>query len=176
MATAPIAAVTQLAAACEPEGLSAANCEKIASELARLFNVHDDEVALLKVQNAAQLVFVYPPKLANVGIIPLTNSSAVAARTANSKKAEILNNFPQAKHASIFEAIKIGSKTRQQAPDGPLTIQKLMSVPVVAPEGALGVIQVSRKGSSAQSAGADFMPADLQKLVACANALAKCFK
>ena len=55
-------------------------------------------------------------------------------------------------------------------------IQKLMSVPVLGPAGAIGVIEVSRKGTSAPASGADFTPADLQKLVACAAALVKCFK
>jgi hypothetical protein len=176
MATTPVAVFTKLASQCEAEGLSSANCEQIASELARTFGVHDDEVALLKVQDGAHLVFVYPPKLAHVGIIPLSNSSAVAARTVNTRRAEVLNNFAQAKHASVFEAVKIGSKTRQQAPEAAITIQKLMTVPVVSPAGVLGVVQISRKGSSPQAAGADFMPADLQKLVTCAGALVKCFK
>ena len=51
-----------------------------------------------------------------------------------------------------------------------------MTVPVVAAIGVLGVIQVCRKGKSAPEAGADFGPPDLQRLVAIATALAKCFK
>src|SRR2546421_8807869 len=105
MATSPIVAFQQLAGHCEADGLSPKNCEQIASEMAKAFGVHDDEVALLKIQAGTHLVFVYPPKLANVGIIPLSNSSAVAARTANSKKAEVLNSFSQTKHASVFEAV-----------------------------------------------------------------------
>jgi hypothetical protein len=40
----------------------------------------------------------------------------------------------------------------------------------------VGVVQVCRKGTSAPAAGLDFTPADLQKLVGIAGALAKCFK
>ena len=52
----------------------------------------------------------------------------------------------------------------------------MMTVPVVGTAGVLGVIQVSRKGTSAPAAGNDFSQMDLQKLVAIATALAKCFK
>jgi hypothetical protein len=38
------------------------------------------------------------------------------------------------------------------------------------------VIQVSRKGTSAPAAGADFTPQDLQKLVTIATSLGKVFK
>ena len=55
-------------------------------------------------------------------------------------------------------------------------IQKLMTDPVVSSAGVHGVIQISRKGKSAPEACGDFSPPDLQKLVACANSLAKCFK
>ena len=51
-----------------------------------------------------------------------------------------------------------------------------MTVPVVSAAGVQGVIQISRKGENAPAAGADFTPTDLQKLVAIATSLAKCFK
>ena len=38
------------------------------------------------------------------------------------------------------------------------------------------VIQISRKGETAPNSGADFTHTDLQKLVAIATSLAKCFK
>ena len=92
------------------------------------------------------------------------------------KRAEILNNFAQAKHTSIFESVDltgkhhvVGEKTEHHL------IQKLMSVPVIGPNGVLGVIEVCRKGTSAPTAGADFMPADMQKLVMIAGSLLKCF-
>ena len=55
-------ALAQLASACEPEGLTADNSEKIAAELARIFHVKKAEVGIMRVEEDA-LVFVYPHKL-----------------------------------------------------------------------------------------------------------------
>lgn len=165
----------QLAEQCQPDGLTPENVAKIATEISRSFGVHDDEVAIFKLE-VAQLKFMYPPKLSSVGMIPLNHSSSVAARTANTKRPEVINNFPQMRHASVFEAVPVDSKTRGSQKPGPLIIQKMMSVPVVGTAGVVGVIQVSRKGATPQAAGADFQPVDLQRLLAAANVLAKCFK
>ncbi len=168
----------QLVDQCEAEGLTPMNCTKIAAELAKTFGVFEDEVAILMVVNNAYLKFKYPPKLVDVGIIPLSNTGSTAVRTVSSKRPEILNNFTQVKHASIFEAVPVASKARSMQSKGKAanSIQKMMSAPVTGPGGVIGVIQVSRKGTSPQVAGADFTPADLQKLVTSANLLAKCFK
>ena len=148
---------------------------KIAAELSRSFRVHDDEVAIFKIEQG-QLKFLYPANLSPVGMLPL-NGSSIAGRTATSKRPEIINNLPQMRHASIFEAVPLDSKTRARKPDKNATvIQKMMSVPVVGPAGVLGVVQICRKGSTQQSSGPDFQPADLQKLIAAANVLAICFK
>ena len=177
MATA-VVAFSQLANELEAEGLTPPNGERIAAELAKTFSVQVDEVAVLKLEKT-NLIFVYPSKLQNVGSIPLNNSSSVAARTAVSKRAEIINNFSQTKHASVFESVSLSAKKTD--PSGKAvgkvhTIQKLMTVPVVSAVGVQGVIQISRKGESAPTAGVDFTPVDLQKLVAIATSLAKCFK
>ncbi len=169
--------LNQLASDCENDGLTPENCLKIVAEIARNLGVFDDEVAILRVVNKSHLIFLCPEKLTQVGIIPLNNSSAVAARTVLTKRAEVLNNFAQIKHASIFEAIPIASKTRRADPtkSGNM-IQKLMTVPVSSSSGVVGVIQVSRKGMSPQAAGRDFTASDLQKLISMAAVLAKCFK
>ena len=172
----------QLATECEPEGLNPHNAERIGHELAKAFGVQEDEVGILRIERQ-NLVFCYPAKLHNVGSIPLNTSTSVAVRTANTRRPEIINNFAQTKHTSLFEAVEL-SVHKLALPVGEdeksdhhvHLIQKLMSAPVVGPAGTLGVIQVSRKGISAPAAGADFMPADLQKLVACATALVRCFK
>ncbi|MGH9670627.1 MAG: hypothetical protein ACRD3A_11015 [Terriglobales bacterium] len=179
MAT-PILAFAQLATECEAEGLSPKNGERIAGELVKTFGVQSDEVGIMRVEKAS-LVFVYPVKLHQVGSIPLNTANSVAARTATSKRAEIINNFAQAKHASVFEAVELGAVPKHIPGEKPAekhmhAIQKLMSAPVVGPAGAVGVVQVCRKGTSAPVAGLDFTPADLQKLVGIAGALAKCFK
>jgi hypothetical protein len=180
MAT-PALLFAQLATECEAEGLSPKNAEKIGHELARIFGVKEDEVGILRIEKQ-HLVFCYPVKLHNVGSIPLNTSTSVAVRTANTRRAEIINNFAQAKHTSVFEAVELSSRKPEQAGQGERSdyhlhlIQKLMSAPVLGPAGAIGVIEVSRKGTSAPAAGSDFTPVDMQKLVACASALAKCFK
>src|SRR5205085_2913144 len=177
MATA-VVAFSQLANELEGEGLTKANGERIAGELAKAFSVQIDEVAVLNVEKT-NLSFVYPAKLQNVGSIPMSTSSSVAARTAVTKRAEIINNFSQTKHASVFESVPLSEKkTDPSAKPGAKvhSIQKLMTAPVVSTTGVLGVIQICRKGESAPSAGADFTPVDLQKLVAIATSLSKCFK
>ncbi|HTM58801.1 MAG TPA: GAF domain-containing protein [Burkholderiales bacterium] len=175
----PVMAFAQLANECEAEGLAPKNAEKIGKELANTFGVKTDEVAVLKVEKQS-LTFAYPTKLGHIGTIPVNASSSVAGRTATTKRAEIINNFAQTKHASVFESVNLGGKKEvilgAEKGESQHVIQKLMSVPVVTPAGVVGVIQVSRKGSSAPSAGADFTPADLQKLVTIATSLGKVFK
>ena len=178
MAT-PAMAFAQLAAEIEAEGINTHNGAKIGTELAKTFNVHPDEVAVLKLVKG-HLQFIYPEKLSQVGSIPINTSTSVAARTANTKRAEAINNFAQTKHASVFESVELGGKKAEQLGakhERHLhVIQKLMSVPVMAAAGVVGVIQISRKGDSAPAAGADFTQTDLQKLVAIATSLSKCFK
>jgi hypothetical protein len=173
----PALPLAQLASECEAEGLKPENAEKIAHELARTFDVKLDEVSFLRVERG-HLVFCYPIRLHSVGSIPLSTIGSVAVRTANTRHPEYFNNFVKVKHSSVFEAVALSGQKSQPAGhhNDSHTIQKLMAAPVVGPEGTLGVIEISRKGASAAAAGPDFTSADLQKLVACASALAKCFK
>jgi hypothetical protein len=173
-------ALAQLAIDCESEGLTVKNSEKIAVELAKFFNVHQDEIGILRLDKES-LLFVHPAQLHNVGRIPLNSSTSLAVRTANSKRPEIVNNFARIRHASFFEMIDVGSKSKDpgknatKATKEEQIIQKIMSVPVVSMNKVLGVIQVCRKGATAPAAGLDFSPVDLQKLVSIAAALARCF-
>lgn len=171
-------AIAQMVPELAKEGLNPRNAERLAGEVARSFGVKDDEVAILRLEKQ-NLVFVFPTKLHNVGSIPLNTTNSVAARTANAKRAEIINNFAQTKHTSVFEAVNLDNKPKPMGAKTDLSehlIQKLMSVPVLGGTGAVGVIQVCRKGPSGPAAGADFTPPDLQKLVAIAGAVAACFK
>ena len=138
--------------------------------LAKIFRVQYTEVALLRLEGGL-LRFIFPEHLRTTGSIPLS-SKAVAAHTALSKKAEIFNNFARVKHASIFETIKLGANEGVDTSE-PLPIQKLMSAPVVDEASkVLGVIQISRKGSDAAYAGADFSREDLHELELAAGILA----
>jgi hypothetical protein len=144
--------------------------QQLCEELARVFHVEVTEVALLRVEGTA-LRFVFPPELREVGSIPLS-SSAVAAHTATTKKAEFFNSFTKVKHASVFEGVKLRPEKSEQAQ--PTPIQKLMSAPVLNGERTVvGVIQVSRKGSESCLAGPDFTRDDLQQLELAAKIVAE---
>ena len=169
-------AFQDVAAECEADGLSPSNAERLGREIAKAFGVKADEVGILRIEKH-NLGFCYPEKLKSVGSIPLNTSNSVAVRTANSRRPEIINNFAQIKHTTIFEAVELGANNRDFPSERhSRVIQKLMSAPVMGPEGAIGVVQVCRKGTSAPEAGPDFAPVDLQRLVTFAASLARCFK
>lgn len=155
------------------QSLSGAATPEIAcAALADLFSVGRAEVALLRAENDV-LNFLFPGALKAAGFIPLSSASAVAARTASSRKVELFNNFVIVQHANVFETIKLSTLGQSDKP-GSNTIQKLMTTPVVDPQQhVLGVIQISRKGITQDDAGPDFTLNDLQNLEAAARILAK---
>jgi hypothetical protein len=112
------------------------------------------------------LHFLVPEALKNVGFIPLSSNSALAARTARDSRPEIDNNFTLARHATVFEGVKITSEAAE-------SIQKILSAPILAEGKVVGVIQISRKGSSAASAGPDFTADHLGKILALCKPLGK---
>jgi hypothetical protein len=141
--------------------------ESICACVAKIFSVRRTEVALLEM-GGSLLKFLYPAELKAMGAIPLS-SSAVAARTARTKRADLFNGFLREKHASIFEVVKLGD-TGMDAE----VIQKLMSAPVLIESGeVIGVIQVSRKAQCLTAAGPDFTPDDLKKLKSVAISVGK---
>jgi GAF domain-containing protein len=135
--------------------------ERLCAELAKLFGVRPTEVGMLRVDGDL-LRFLYPAELQSAGSIPLSGS-AVAARTAVTKKAELFNNFANVPHRTIFESVKL--KDQESENDDQPRIQKLMSVPILgAQDEVLGVVQISRKGVSPGAAGPDFTSEELQEL------------
>ena len=112
------------------------------------------------------LHFLVPQALKNVGFIPLTSNSALAARTVRDNKPEINNNFPGVRHATVFEGVK-GATTSGES------IQKIISAPILWEGKVVGVMQVSRKGASATEAGADFSADDLGKVLALCRPLGR---
>ena len=94
-------------------------------------------------RRAAYLYFLIPGKLRNVGFIPLTSNAALAARTARESRPEINNSFAAARHATVFEGVKIGGV------DGE-AIQKIISAPILWGDKVIGVVQISRKGRIAK--------------------------
>lgn len=140
--------------------------ESICASVAKVFRVKPTEIALLEVTGNL-LKFLYPAELKNAGAIPLS-SSAVAARTARTRRSELFNTFAKVKHSSVFEVVKLG-----ESGEGTEAIQKLMSAPILSKDGAaIGVVQVSRKAEKASSAGADFTSEELRKLETVAASIA----
>src|SRR5208283_4071636 len=79
---------------------------EIGEKLAKELGVRGDEVAILAVSTRwRHLHFLVPAALKNVGFIPLTSNSALAARTARESRPEINNNFSGVRHASVFEGV-----------------------------------------------------------------------
>jgi len=158
----------------ELEGAGAApNSEalvKVAKMLAQLFGVKPDEVAILKtVPKYKSLKFVIPEKLSPVGTIPLTSTSALAARTARERRPEFVNNFSTSRHVSVFEAVPLGRDPSE-------SIHKIMSAPILEGTRVQGVVQISRKGSSLADSGPDFTQKDLRMLVSLSPVLDRFLK
>ena len=137
----------------------------IAEALAKQFGVDADEVAILKfVPKFKSLKFVLPAKLSPVGTIPVTSTTALAAKTARERKPDLMNNFSSARHANVFEAVPLGRDPSE-------LIQKIMSAPVLDGTKVLGVIQICRKATSLNTAGPDFTQKDLKMLSALSGTL-----
>jgi hypothetical protein len=144
--------------------------DKVGRTLAKLFGVDADEVAILKVlPKFKSLKFVIPEKLSPVGTIPLTSTTALAARTARERKPELVNNFSTARHANVFEAVPLGRDPSE-------LIQKIMSAPILDGTRVHGVVQISRKARSLSQAGADFTQKELRTLVSLSPALDRFLK
>jgi len=139
----------------------------LADRIAKNLHVKPDEVAILAVsERRRHLYFLVPEALRNVGQIPLSSTSALAARTVRESRPDIANNFSTVRHASVFEGIKADSLTAS-------TIQKIISAPILADGGVIGVIQISRKAPTVAEAGPDFTSDDLGKLLAICKPLGK---
>jgi GAF domain-containing protein len=147
--------------------LDSARLGELLHVVSKAFAVQPDEVAILAATQGRFLKFLIPSKLQDIGQIPLSSATSLAARTARERKPEFINHFTTVPHASVFEAVPLGEERGDP-------IQKIMSAPLLLDGKSLGVIQVSRKSKTAAAAGPDFTPQDLRDLVAFAGALAPC--
>jgi hypothetical protein len=139
----------------------------IAERIAKNLGVKPDEVAIMGVSTRwRHLHFLVPQSLKHVGFIPLSSTSAIAAKTARESRPDIINNFASVRHATVFEGVKIGGESSE-------LIQKMISAPILSGDKVVGVIQVSRKGASARDAGPDFSADDLGKVLALCKPLGK---
>ncbi|HEX8764181.1 MAG TPA: GAF domain-containing protein [Candidatus Acidoferrum sp.] len=139
----------------------------IAAKIAKIIGVRDEEVAILAVSSRwKHLHFLVPEALKNVGFIPLSSNSALAAKTVRESRPEIDNNFSVARHAVVFENIKLSGESLDP-------IQKIVSAPILFDSRVVGVIQVSRKGATAAAAGPDFTAEHLGNLLALCKPLGR---
>jgi hypothetical protein len=139
----------------------------IAERIAKNLGVKPDEIALMGVSSRwRHLHFLVPESLKQIGFIPLSSTTAVAARTARESRPDIINDFATVRHATVFEGAKVGGESSE-------LIQKMISAPILSGEKVVGVIQVSRKGPDAKSAGPDFTADDLGKILALCKPLGK---
>ena len=169
MASSLLSELERLASALESDESSIADVSlpALAEKIAKDLRVKADEVAILGVSNRwRHLHFLVPYALKNVGFIPLTSNSALAARTVRENKPEVNNNFTAMRHASVFEGVRATTTTGE-------SIQKIISAPIVNEGKVVGVMQVSRKGENAASAGPDFTVADLGKVQALCRPLGR---
>jgi hypothetical protein len=169
MGTRLVSELERLAASLESDGTAAAEVSlpAVAEKIAKELRVKGDEVAILAVSNRwRHLHFLVPHVLKNVGFIPLTSTSALAARTARESRPEINNKFSAVPHASVFEGVKAATMTGE-------SIQKIISAPILFDGKVVGVMQVSRKGDSGASAGPDFTAEELGRVLAICKPLGK---
>jgi hypothetical protein len=169
MATSLVSELQRLADALETD--SAATTEiplpAVAEKIAKNLGVRTDEVAILGVSTRwRHLHFLVPQALKNVGFIPLTSNSALAAKTARESRPEINNNFAAVRHATVFEGVKAATTSGE-------SIHKIVSAPILCEGKVVGVMQISRKGATAIEAGADFTAEDLGKVLALCRPLGK---
>ncbi len=169
MSTSLVTELEQLASALEQDesSLKDVSLEQLAGKIAKELQVKDDEVAILGVSNRwRHLHFLVPLALKNVGFIPLTSNSALAAKTVTESRPEINNEFAKVRHATVLEGVKASTTTGE-------TIQKIISAPILCEGKVVGVMQVSRKGENASGAGADFTSDDLGKVLALCRPLGR---
>jgi len=164
-----VAELERIAAALETDAESATKISLpgIAERIAKHVGVRHDEVAIMGLSvRWRHLHFLVPESLKQVGFIPLSSTTAIAAKTARESRPDIINNFASVRHATVFEGVKIGGEAGD-------IIQKMISAPILYGEKVVGVIQISRKGSDAGVAGPDFTADDLGRILALCKPLGK---
>jgi len=151
----------------DEEAAKKLSLQSVADRIAKLLGVKPDEVAIMGLSTRwKHLYFLVPEALHQVGYIPLSSNSALAARTARESRPEINNKFAAVRHASVFEGVKVGNISAE-------AIQKIISAPILADGRVVGIIQVSRKGTTLAVAGPDFTPTDLGQILALCKPLGK---
>ena len=151
----------------ESAPLDSNSLAQVGQQMAKRFGVKEDEVAIMEIAPSGRFLrFVIPEKLREVGTIPLSSNTALAARTVRERRADVLNNFPIARHATVFEGVPLGRRSGE-------SIQKIMSAVILRENVVVGVVQICRKGASLNEAGPDFTSRDLSELQSLNPALSR---
>lgn len=126
--------------------------------------VKPDEVAILLLTSTqSTLKFIWPPPLFDSNAaLPADYQNAFASSVLKTMKGKVDNKVAESKHLKFFENVK-GLETSG------LSVQKMIGVPLIYEGKGLGVLEVTRKGKTAQEAGPNFTADDGQKLVAIAK-------
>jgi len=140
----------------------------IVAAVARSLGVKPDEVALLVLTTSGNtLKFVWPePLYRGNAVLPATHKNAVASAVLQARKGKVDNRMSESRHLKFFENVK-GLETSG------VPIQKMVALPVLLETNPVGVVEVSRKGRTAEDAGPNFTPEDAQKLLALAKEFAE---
>ena len=153
-----------LEAVIREKGASQAGLESGAKVLAQAISealgVKPEEVAILVLTSTEQsLKFVWPRALSQgSGVFPANHKSAVASGVLATMKGRVDNRLAESKHLKFYESVKWMECSG-------LPIQKMVALPMVAGERAVGVLEVSRKGRTPEEAGPNFTSQDAQVLV-----------
>lgn len=145
------------------EGLELAG-KAIAEAASKAVGVKTDEVAILLLTTSGNTIkFIWPqPLFESNAALPADYRNAFASSVLKTMKGKVDNKVAESRHLKFFENVK-GLETSGQS------IQKMIAVPLVHEQKAVGVLEVSRKGKNADAAGANFTSEDGQKLVALAK-------
>lgn len=139
----------------------------IVEEVAGYYSLRSHEVGLFTVnQKKHEISFLMPEGMSTKGHIPLNAVNSLVSRTANELAPSLDNSFASTRHLFIFEHMLADKSNR-------ISVQKIMSVPVISDGVANAVIQVARKGANPLEAGEDFTEQNLADLVKIAAALAQ---
>lgn len=139
-------------------------CDKIFSVVANFLlqtvarDVARGQVSILmSLPEGDHLTFAYPKHLSRGNLIPVDRNS-IAGRTLMRRSVFVKNDIPREPHKDFYERLRDREGNVR-------TIQKMVAAPIITPSGdAIGVVEVSRTGESAEKAGPDFVDQDGETL------------
>ena len=112
----------------------------ITEKLAKIIGVRNEEVAHPGgVHEMETLALSCSPSAQKCRLHPAIEHFRLAATTVRASRPQIDNNFGAARHAIVFENIKLCGERQE-------LIQKIISAPILHDGKVIGVIQVSREG------------------------------